>query len=363
VWPRLLRPEAPVPIVYLDLNHWIGLAKADVGHPDGRRNQEALVALREFRAVGQVHLPLSATHFMEMARIKSSRQRHDVARVMEELSGFDCLMNRVVVIKLELEAAFDRLLGEVGQVFDPIPLIGNGGMQVMGMRGGFRIRDQAGADITEEVKARWPGGPDAFDVWGSEVERNLNWSFLAGPADGPEEEELRNKYGWRPEKATAVSHRRAEQEQEQATRLNEETRWRRGRLRDVVSGRYLALEVYSMLEEEAQRRGVDFPLLLPEPDDARRFTDSMPSADVWITLLTARHRNPETRWTANDIYDADALSVAVPYCDLVATEKHATSLLSGEGLPERVGTEVVTNLDELVEKIPMWSPATDPRST
>jgi hypothetical protein len=45
---RLQRPD--VPLVYLDLNHWIGLAKAESGHPDGRRFQPALDTLRVHRS-------------------------------------------------------------------------------------------------------------------------------------------------------------------------------------------------------------------------------------------------------------------------------------------------------------------------
>src|SRR5512133_1670652 len=44
-------------------------------------------------------------------------------------------------------------------------------------------------------------------------------------------------------------------------------------------------------------------------------------------LITAAHRNPQTKWTANDVVDIDALSVAVPSCDVVVTEPHARSTL------------------------------------
>jgi hypothetical protein len=283
---------------------------------------------------------------MEMSRIRSARQRFDVADVMEELSGFECLMDRTVVIRLELQEAFCRLLGEDARIYDPLPLIGNGGMQAFGLRGGLRIRDGDGQDVTDDARSRWPAGPEAFDAWRRDAEHRLNRSLLAGPS--AEEEPALRKAGWNPEKATEVSKQRAQQENEQATRLAEDSRWRRGRLRDVVAARYLALEIHPTLDEESTQRGIDFPGLFPQPGAARRFTDSMPSADVWITLLTARHRNPQTRWIANDIYDADALSVAIPYCDLVATERHAAHLLHAEGLPKRVGTTVVTTLDELV---------------
>lgn len=217
------------------------------------------------------------------------------------------------------------------------------------MRGGLHIRREDGRDTTAEARADWPNGPKAFDAWRLDAERQLNWSLLAGPSE-VEMPSLREA-GWSPEKAMEVAHRRAEQEREQATRLAEDSRWRRGRLRDVVSARYLALEVSPMLDEICARREIDFPSLFSRPEAARRFADSMPSADAWITLLTARHRNAETRWSANDIHDADALSVAVPYCDYVVTEKYATNLLRADSLPQRVGSTVVTHLEELVAMI------------
>ncbi len=83
-------------------------------------------------------------------------------------------------------------------------------------------------------------------------------------------------------------------------------------------------------------------------DIARSFTDSMPAGDAWISLLTAAHRNPQSHWRANDIFDFDALSVAIPYCDIVATDRHAARLANASGLPSRLGTVVVPTLDELV---------------
>jgi hypothetical protein len=158
-WPPFTRPEPRIPIAYLDLNHWISLAKAAVEHPDGARSRAALDALRKLRATGQVRLPLSSTHYMEMTRIRSARQRFDVARIMEELSDFACLMDRTVVIQLELQEALCRLVGENTRVYGALPLIGNGGMQALGMRGSLRIRDREEQDVTDDVRARWEGDP------------------------------------------------------------------------------------------------------------------------------------------------------------------------------------------------------------
>jgi hypothetical protein len=64
--------------------------------------------------------------------------------------------------------------------------------------------------------------------------------------------------------------------------------------------------------------------------------------------VTAAHRNAQTSWTSNDIFDLDALSIAVPCCDAVVTERHARHMLSAAGLPRRLGTEALATLDELV---------------
>lgn len=57
----LMRPAPPIRIVYLDLNHWISLAKAAVGHPDGARHVDSLGRLRQAAASGRYVFPLSAT--------------------------------------------------------------------------------------------------------------------------------------------------------------------------------------------------------------------------------------------------------------------------------------------------------------
>jgi hypothetical protein len=53
----------------------------------------------------------------------------------------------------------------------------------------------------------------------------------------------------------------------------------------------------------------------------RSFTDRMPSTRVAVSLKAAYHKDNRHQWTTNDINDIDALSIAVPYCDAVFTDK------------------------------------------
>lgn len=47
----------------------------------------------------------------------------------------------------------------------------------------------------------------------------------------------------------------------------------------------------------------------------------MPSVRVAVSLKTHYHKNRQHNWTTNDMYDIDALAVAMPYCDAVFADK------------------------------------------
>jgi hypothetical protein len=345
-WPPTLVRPAGVRLVYLDLNHWIALAKAARGHTDGQRHVEALGALRAASSRGDVVLPLSASHYMEMSGIRNERHRVDVAAVMEELSGFATLLDRTIVMRLEIEAALDRIRPRP-QPYAQVRLVGHGVGHAFGMVGGLRFRNRDGDDVTDDVRSEWKDGSEAFDKLMTDAECRLDRSSLRGPSQ-EEEPELR-AVGWDPTVARRMAQRRAAGERELAGRLEAEPRWRRGRLRDVVSARYVAFEVLDIFNEALAARGLSADTFGTDTESFRRFVDSMPSADVHVTLLTESHRSTSTLWTTNDIFDLDALSTAVPYCDIVVTERRATHMLHRAGVPVRLSTRVVATLPELQE--------------
>ena len=351
LWPkRLVRPGVGVQLVYLDLNHWISLAKAATGHSQGAGFHDALGLLRELSSSGRVVCALSSTHYMEMSAIGDERRRFDVAAVMEELSGFRCLLPRDAIMQIEFEAALDEHGYERPDAHDEIELLGRGVLRAFGMRGGVRIRNEQGEDVTEQTRHEWPSGSEAFDVWAADSERLLDRSVLRGPSEG-EECELR-ALGWNPLAARQVAERRAKQEQEQALRFDEAPEYRRDSVRDAVAARYLALEGESQFQRAMQARGLDRPsAVLTDLTEARRFIASMPSADAYVTVMAERHRDPNRRWTANDIFDIDALSVAVPYCDLVVTDRAAAHSANATGLAARLDTTVLAKLNDAVAEL------------
>ena len=352
VWPRLADWSAQTaPLVYLDLNHWIYLAQARAGLRSGAPFVAALEACRNARRLGAARFVLSGSHYMEMIKIRDPAQRRAIADVMEELTDFSVLVSRVVIMELELEATLNRFVVAV----PPLPavaLVGRGVRHGLGIKSGLRIMGPAG-DQTEQIRQRM--GAHEFDTFVATANLLLERSVLRGPTD--EETPALQQYGWNPAGAAAVAIKRAEEEEAQRKRLAEDGgRWRRGRLRDVIAARELLIEFQNILPRALALRALSLEHLGANPEAAMAFVRSMPSTEVSIEIKTAWHRNSGKRWTPNDIYDIDALSLAVPYCDIVLTEKACHHLLNAARLGERMRTIILRRLDDLPPAIERWIP-------
>lgn len=345
VWPLLLLPPPEITVVYLDLNHWIGLAKASTGHRDAGQYLDLLEAARARRADGSVTFVLSGQHYMEMSLIRDPRQRRDLAVVMEELSGFTTLLCRSVVMRFEFEAALDAATGTQTTAFVPLPVLGNGFGHAFGIQGKAEIRHKDGLPV-DVIRRSWPGGPQAYNATLAEMQLYAERQMLAGPKDDDLDALTAN--GFVPYAARIGQEKRAQQEREQATRFDDFPNWRKGRIRDVVSTRYMIVELLDMTTESLARRGLKLEDVWFDVDSARGLVDSMPSGDVHVSLQTAAHRNPQTTWKPNDYFDIDALSLAVPYCDIVLTERHRCHVLRTEGCAQRLDTVVIASPDELI---------------
>lgn len=345
LWPTTVsRPRERV--VYLDLNHWISLAKANCGHPDGARFSTVLMRCQKAVESGTAVFPLSFVHYAETQKIKDPAQRLDLAVVMESLSGFRTLLPGDLIRHLEIEAILEATVGPSSKPAATLPLVGQSVFWAFGRVGGLRVRDRSGQDQTDQARRGFSGGPEAFNTRLREVEVMFDRRALAGPQNDEEVKALR-RFGWAPEQVVEMFERAAEEERAQARRLDEDPKWRRGRLRDVISARELLSELNGMLTESLAARRLHFDDLGWNRQDLRRFMAAMPSTDVAVTLKTAAHRNQSKAWATNDIHDIRALSTAVPYCDIVVTEKHAHSVLTAAKVPAKTRRVLLRRLDEL----------------
>lgn len=339
VWPsELTLPARPPAVIYLDQNQFINMAKVVAGKPVPDGYPDLLEACRKSVNEGRAVFPLSATHLMETAAISSSRRRNDVAAMMEEMSGFQYLLGRPIIQMLEVEESL-RAAGIDVPLAGGGGLIGPGGLYPFGRTSNFVLQGAVEQAELERLSQRQ--GFDSIDQFLADMNRVAQRLLLTGGDEGHEGQSV-----WQ-----GMLDNRARREIDQARRIDadQETDWRRDRLRDVVS----AAEVYVELNERLARGiadRVDVQDLFPEVSDARNFTDGMPSTRVAITIKTHYHRNGQHRWKTNDVHDIDAISVAVPYCDAVFTDKAVrNALVRNQHEVEVFGTRMPRRPEELTE--------------
>lgn len=344
VWARVMRPS--VPLVYLDLNHFIYLAKVNITPntaPAGYADllAAATAAVRENRAV----FPLSGEHLFELAAIKDPKQRKRIADIMEALSGFGYLLGRAEIARLEVEAGIDDLLCEPAKL-TLMPLIGRSFGWAFGMIGGMKIVDNAGNDAS--VSARRRMGVDKYEAF----MRHANYSVERAMLDGPSDEEVPalRQNGYDPESSRRGQASRLTFETDLSARLVAHPKWRRGRLRDVVSAREISHEWLDTINDAKEQRLRDGRTPFnPTDDDMIRFMAAMPHTQVAISIKTRYHRNSSHRWTINDIIDIDAMSVAYAYCDAVFTDKGVRSALADSKELRTFGTFLPRTAKQLTD--------------
>jgi len=118
----------------------------------------------------------------------------------------------------------------------------------------------------------------------------------------------------------------------------------------MMCARETLIELREAFEATFKERGnTSLDLWFSDRDKMRRLVRSMPSSEVAIELKTAMHRNAQRArvWEPNDVVDMDALSLAVPYCDIVVTEQHAHHVLRAARLHERMDKVLLRDLTEL----------------
>lgn len=346
LWPGTLRLSArPPKLIYLDLNHWVALAKAHAGHPDGRAFEGPLDLCAQAVDDGAAIFPISDTIYFEISKIGPYRQRLVLREVIERISRFMVVTSRSVISVHEIEELLNHSAGPNPSPINSTDYLDWGVARAFGMAGGFRVSAADGKDVTEEVRSAHPEGADVFDRELVEAELELNRKTLEGPS--PEEEpELRN-FGWEPMSAFPVIERRAQQEIDQVARFNNDPKWRRSRIRDVVSAREVLIEINDYLQRGISERGTTLEEVFRSREEFRQGMNSMPSFDVAVTLKSAYHRDPNHRWTTNDVADIDALGSTLPYCDVVVTDKAVATNAKAAKLPQRLNSVVLARLSEL----------------
>lgn len=340
------------PSVYLDQWVWIDLARAEAGKPRRPDDPKVLAALREAAAAG-VAFPLSTVHYYETAKIKDPAQRHSLARVMASVSYFRTFRCGQQLIRHQMLNAMHETFGRpTFKPAAPEPLGLGAVFAFTGAEGLMTVRDSGtGAETTE---AKLPGVGALRRKYAQLGETLL----IAGPAD--DEVALLRQNGYRPETSEAMAASRLAWEELYVGMLRDGDPISASELRVRVMARELCHEHIDLFNELLAEYRVPLERALginpQRPGSGRpkmmEFSDRIPTMRLAADLKTALFRNAERVWSLNDLYDIDALSLAIPYCHAVVTDKDAADRARRTKGDQRHGTAVFSTFGPLLEQLP-----------
>lgn len=329
--------------VYLDLNHWISLAKARTGHKDGARFADSYRFLQEHVASGDIIVPLSSTHYFELSTIKDPRQRADLADVMSELSRFCAITTQKELMHAEFDAAMHQRFGR--PMFPRKP-------DVFGTGVNFAFGGTSGAGLVltglTEALVQWVAheGGERVAQFRYRMNQLSEYLVLRGP-DDEDIEEMRKTDNYRPGVALQIEAERLKREQHLAKALSDDPKTK-NRLADIVAARELFWELREDLPALLYRAGMSVDSFFWHGKEwVTAFLNDMPCIMTQTALRSHNFKNSDKSWEVNDLRDIDALCVAVPYCDVVVTEKHAIDLLQRDHLDVRFDTVLLRRLADL----------------
>ncbi|WP_158709879.1 hypothetical protein [Streptomyces violaceoruber] len=339
-------------IVYLDQNKWVELLKAEKSGMDSP-SLKAAAALREAVQSGSIVVPLSAGHYLETWHRSNSESRHALARVMRDLSQFSSLAPVQRVQRWEIDLALIQYLGFGSEEKKPDAVqervLGRGVDHAFASpTGRLRLVSSVASkgvpegepldpepkllDLLEQVRAL-PN--DAYEWWS--LAGNENDSMIHEDWDTRGQHRIGDSY--------------AEQERALSNHLSSNPK-KKAKLDDLIATQDL-IEISEDVHEAAAEIGIE-PLNvygklveMGGSEAIKGFLRGMPSVTFRHEARRLKHRNPQWSWQQHDHIDLASLSVAVPYADIVVTERQWAHLCKVAKLDHRFGTRVIGRLSEL----------------
>jgi hypothetical protein len=302
------------PLVYLDLNKWVDLASAEANNAAGEQYKSALTTAEALVAATKAIFPLSFAHFIEVAKIGDNVRRSRLARLMSRLSQGWFLVSASCLMRPALRRA-------VGLQFNK-PVVENDIAPVTrSLKAAFATSEKlslSGADFDDALLDNPSVLLDLLSECRSESSFVDRWKTIA------QEHENGRSLQWTASKDI------------------------RKRAYCVLITEAIQADLISVLEEFGLT-WQNFAEL--GPARCLDLLESVPLLDVEINLFVERNNHRDREIQPNDELDIAFLSLAVPSCRVVVTEKFWTSLIRRRKLDAKYGVHVTSDLSEAMLRL------------
>lgn len=318
------------------------LGEALAGHPRQPEHVEVLRQLAGQVELGRIMFPLSAVHYMELAENPREHQRQEAARVMMSLSRFNAITSTSKILDEELAIALNSRFGrpafpvKVKKFGFGVNFAFSGTEKVLGLTG---VTDDGRRELEDRL-----GKP--LGQWEAEVILFSEYELLKQPSAG-----YRNRIpGYDPYAARRVADEELESFNVMLRTLRTDPDIA-SRPMDAICGRQFIFEFLDNYTRALLSAGFNTKRRPPfnTREQLTDFLMSLPSRRVAAMIQFHYLRDVQRDWTINDLRDIAALAKAIPYCDIVVTDKKAWDVTVNRAhLDTAFGTRIFRRLTDLV---------------
>jgi hypothetical protein len=316
-------------LLYLDQNKWIDLSRAHYRHPKGEPFRDALAAVRRAVETGKLIVPLSAVAIVEMANDSDAERRERLLRFMIDLSRNLTILSFMTVRPWEVRNAVHAFYGRPEPVCVRRSIVREGFYHALGMRlrlSGLPAEIEAAAlqyanSSEQSVKLLIDHGN----------ERGASQQLRAEEAGNLEfQERVRNRY---------------------ATELVRDRHWRRvAELFDHIRRGDVGIALTAALQEIGVT-GQAFVERFATPNQFEGFFAGVHTLEVTLSLTLARDQDRIRGIAQNDARDLIGLSVAIPYSNVVVSERYWCHMVRERRLDTKYRTTVITDARDLPTRL------------
>jgi len=313
-------------VVYLDTKDWIELARGYYEKSQGFQKIAQIVVDKS--GAGQAIFPLSIIHFSETVRNLNPARRRRLAEYMILVSHGWAILPAPTIISPEIENACLEYMGLPPRYTLENFVFKKGISQLMGARGTLVAKN--GTKVPPELERQILDKIESADTLLWFMRRGLSSSHVIKGLKAAEDE--------------AKKLEQIRQSFQSKFKDND-------LLRRAILGDYLVYSIGPKL----------MPFLAsvhPNPkqfiysvykDRAEiiRFFQSMPTSYCNVQLTIFRDMQAMRKIQANDLHDIMGLSIAIPYSDVVVTERMWHTAIKQTGLDKLYKTNVLKSAKDL----------------
>ena len=319
-------------LVYLDQKDWITLSRGYYGRSSETIRRVTNLVLKASDKETAI-FPLSLVHLDETLRNLNPKRRIRLASFMVKVSkGYAILPSTSLIMEAEVRQATLKKLGLPTTDLRKY-VIGRGISHMLGTRAELKRKEgTVGPDLTEENKRKILGyieSPDALLF------------LLTSQSLAEESQQITQMH------ASVV--KKMEEIRRRSTKIiDKDLRYRASLAEFLIDpiGKWLAkLHVELNLPKDAIVRK-DWT-----KKDYMEFFETMPTAYCLFTLAYRRDQYLQRPIDKNDINDIAALSIAIPYCDIVVTESMWASISKQSKLDKKYNTLILSSVKQLEDRI------------